>query len=304
MKSKNQNNMFSYKAILKSVSAISVALFAVMFLSSCEDRIDVDLETGEIQLVVDGWLNNFDGQQRIRLSTSQPYFDNGPIPQVTGAQVSVANLDLNLIYEFEDMGNGNYVYNQPLGERIIKQNHNYQLTVTWEGNIFTALSRANRTTVVDSITWEFREAGPFNSPAGFFAELHGTDSAGAADFYWIRTFRNGQLLQRTGLVNIAFDGAGGPGADGFPFIPPIRFRATDGNSPYEAGDSIRVEIHSMSREAYFFMEQALNQISNGGLFATPPENIVTNLVNQDPNGPRALGWFNVGMVEWMGRKIE
>jgi hypothetical protein len=282
-----------------------LSLVALMIFSqSCEDKIDVDIQNGDPQLVVDGWLNNFGGNQRIRLSLSQPYFDNGAIPQLTGAIIRVVNEDTEQVFEFIDQENGNYIYTQAPGERIVQQGFNYRLEVEWAGMTFEAFARANRTTVVDSITYEFEEISTFNQTEGYSAQLHATDSVGAPDFYWVKTFKNGSMLVRPNLINNVYDAAGGPGSDGFPFIPPIRFRATDSNDLYQVGDSIRVEIHSIDRAAFFFLDQARNQLSNGGLFATPPENIRSNIRNTDANSMAPLGWFGVSIVETLAGVIE
>jgi len=84
---------------------------------------------------------------------------------------------------------------------------------------------------------------------------------------------------------------------GFGDIPPIRDATNpvggdddDETPPWETGDEIKVEIHSISNAAFFFMEIARDQITNGdnGLFATPLANTRGNIINQ-ATGERALG---------------
>lgn len=289
---------------MRVLKNISITLLSALILVSCEDKIDVETSFGEPQLVVNAWLNNLEGQQRINLSMSQAYFDNGPIPRVTGASVKVTELISETEYLFTDINNGDYIWQPTANEKLVNLDGNYKLEIIWEGNTFNAFARGNRTIPVDSITYEFEEVSTFNEKEGYSAELHGTDIAGAPDFYWIKTYKNNQLLNRPGLVNIAYDGAGGPGADGFPFIPPIRSRATDNDNLYQMGDSIKVEIYSIDREAFFFIQQAIGQLQNGGLFATPPENIRSNVINLNERGPKALGWFGTSLVESLAIKVE
>ena len=47
--------------------------------------------------------------------------------------------------------------------------------------------------------------------------------------------------------------------------------------PYKSGDTIRVEMHSMSVEAFEFMNEALNQmtLSDATIFAPPLVNVPT-----------------------------
>ena len=51
---------------------------------------------------------------------------------------------------------------------------------------------------------------------------------------------------------------------------PIRASITNGDDPFEIGDISSVELLSMNRDAYEFLEQVTIQANNGGLFATPP----------------------------------
>ncbi|MEY2914410.1 MAG: hypothetical protein RLZZ184_3719, partial [Cyanobacteriota bacterium] len=47
----------------------------------------------------------------------------------------------------------------------------------------------------------------------------------------------------------------------------------------------------MLAETYAFFLQAQAQISNGGLFATTPENVKTNIITPEDAPTKAIGWF-------------
>ena len=100
------------------------SVLSVFSLSSCEDVIDLETETGPAQLVVDGWITNEAGPQVIRLSWSSAYFDNSAPKPVLGAEVIVTD-DLGKKYAFTDSTNqGQY---------------------TWEGASKDTLGRIGRT---------------------------------------------------------------------------------------------------------------------------------------------------------------
>jgi hypothetical protein len=40
------------------------------------------------------------------------------------------------------------------------------------------------------------------------------------------------------------------------------------------------------------------------LFSTPLANVSTNVTNLDPNGTKAVGFFNVSAVSGLGKKLE
>ena len=70
--------------------------------------------------------------------------------------------------------------------------------------------------------------------------------------------------------------------------------------------SVYVEIHSISNEAYFFMNQVFIETSReggfGALFATPLANVSTNIVPDDPNNSTA-GFFNIASVSSNGARL-
>jgi hypothetical protein len=41
----------------------------------------------------------------------------------------------------------------------------------------------------------------------------------------------------------------------------------------------------------------------GELFASPFANVRTNIINSNPNGNKAVGFFNVGTVSGLGKKF-
>ncbi|MEM6736919.1 MAG: DUF4249 family protein [Bacteroidota bacterium] len=80
-----------------------------------------------------------------------------------------------------------------------------------------------------------------------------------------------------------------------------------GNTLSIKGDSVYVEIHSISNEAYFFMEQVIIETDREGgfaaLFATPLANVSTNISPDDPSKPVA-GFFNIASVSSDGARLN
>ena len=100
------------------------------------------------------------------------------------------------------------------------------------------------------------------------------------------------------------------------FIPPIRGQINpndkDANdksvSPYVPGDSIYVEINSITVAAFDYLHEVSIQTDRPGgfseLFARPIANVSTNIVNVNPTGKKALGFFNVAAVTGLGQKFN
>ncbi|MGB0524846.1 MAG: DUF4249 family protein [Flammeovirgaceae bacterium] len=303
-----------------------IYLFAIIMglgLMSCEDPIDVTLESSIPQLTVDAWITNETKVQTVRLTVSQDYFSNTFNPDALNATVTLTDITANENYSFTDADNdGNYTYDAS-GEAIAKLNHEYQLTVVFDGNTFISTTNVNRTMPIDSVGIEYREGG-LGEPEGHYASLYARDSVGFGDFYWIRTYKwdqadnQGFWLNKPSEINISADGTFSPNARNdnielFEFILPIRDLVNpvsdpdgpDDIPPYEIGDSLYVELHGISEGSYYYLLEIQTATLNGGLFATPLNNVPTNIANADPNSTvTAIGWFGMSMVNAMGRKVE
>jgi cobyrinic acid a,c-diamide synthase len=74
------------------------------------------------------------------------------------------------------------------------------------------------------------------------------------------------------------------------------------------GDSVYVEIHSITPEAFNFLNQVVIQIDRPGgfseLFAAPLANVSTNISNMNSNGKPVVGFFCVSAVSTAGKRLE
>ena len=247
----------------------------LLLLYSCQDVIDVQTADAPAELVVDAWLTNQSQEQRIILNLSQPYFDNSPAPTVNDAVVLVENTSQGSTFSFMSQGNGAYTWAPVSGETIGQPGDEFQLSIVVGDERYSAVSQMNPVPEIDSVTHEFR-TDEIIGPDGIYAQFFARDLPGLGDTYWIKTFKNGQFLNKPQELNIAYDAGFDAGArlDQLIFIPPIRElvnRVPDEDNPdddimippYKEGDSVRVEIHSITHEAFFFMERARDQMING-----------------------------------------
>ena len=284
---------------MKKIFICILSLLGILSLSlSCTDVVKVDLDQGQVLLVVDAWVNNIPGSQTIRLTTTSPYFSETNTPPVSGASVSINDLNNNKTYTFSDAGNGNYVFTPTGFDTLAIINHQYKLNITWQGYDYNSFATLNRTTKIDSIAWLQASNQP-NQNGGLYPYIIAKDAPGEKDFYWIKAYQNNKYFYNSSAINVCEDAGGGDGTDGLYFIPPNAFfQVTPGDKPYHEKDTCRIEIHSISKSAFDFWMQAQNQINNSqdGLFANTPENIKTNIGVVTSGAPKALGWFNMAAV--------
>lgn len=282
------------------MAALTPLLFPFL---SCEDVIDIQVDDAATELVVDAWLTNEADTQTVRLTWSQTYFDNTDPPPAQNAKV-VINREDGASFEFtDDNNNGFYDWIPSADKSLGEVSHFFTLNIEVGEDLYQATAEMNRVPTLDSIIQEFRE-NEFIIDDGIYVEFFARDFAGTGDAYWIKSFKNGDYLSKATELNIAFDAGfdSGSQVDGIIFIPPIREFVNELNdedipTPWDPGEVCRVEIHSLSQDAFNFLEIARDQINNGsnGIFSVPLANTRSNVFST-ATGEAALGFFNVAAV--------
>ena len=278
--------------IMKPRHIFALSLLCSFAFYSCETVIDADLDTGPVQLSVDATLTDQPGPQTIRLTQTAAYFNNSPAPAATGATVIVTD-NTGRTFAFTDLDNDGYYDWKPAAKDTLgRVGRTYQLAITYQGDTYVATSRMNRVPAVDSIIFRKEKINPLSATEGYQAEFFARDFAGATDYYRIRYARNGVVANRPGDIVTLKDGSfpGSADTDGLVFIRPFR-QSINPDSLYALNDSVRVEVQSLTPESFEFWQQFSQQITNGGLFATPPANVPTNIINTAANGQKATGFF-------------
>jgi hypothetical protein len=280
----------------------------MLMLASCEDVVQIKLDEGSKLYVIDAFVNDLRDDQVIRVTTNDSYFSNRQAPPVTNAVVQLVDVNTNATYNFTYTTQGKYVYPITGTDTIARLGHKYILNVTIDGNTYTSLNEQKRAAVIDSIASYYNDGSdPFGGPKDTYScLLFARDKAdNNPDYYWLRTFRNDTLFNGSADINICIDGTGGTvynaPIDTIAFTPSATFL---GFKTYQYHDKCKVEIHSISRDTYFFFLQALQQINNAGLFATTPENIKTNISTPANASTRAIGWFSIASAVTKEKLVE
>ena len=220
------------------------------------------------------------------------------------------------MFNFTENKPGTYEWAPSATENIGEVGESFTLNIQLNGEVFESTTMLAPSAQIDSIAQETRK-DEFGSADGIYAILFARDVPGLGNAYWIKSFKNNQFLNKPQEINLAYDAAFDPGAmlDGTLFIPPIREfinRVPDSEgpddgdvAPWAPGDSIRVEIHSLSVAAFSFMEIARDQMTNGDntIFALPLANAKGNIVNTS-GGRDPLGMFNVAEVSSIEKRID
>lgn len=300
------NDILMKKTILRLASLLLLGTG----LNSCEDVISIETNSNPTtQLSIDAWITDESKVQTVRLTLTQPYFDQTKPRPATGATVVLVDQDSTL-YPFTEKQPGEYVWTpSAAGQTLVQVGGQYALYVSYQGEEYVATSRVNRVPPIDSINY-FKEKLPIAPPddapqEGYQADFYARDLVGPGDCYWIRAYRNDTLFNKPSQIQVAYDGgfSQGGAADGFLFILPLRASITP--ELYQANDRVRVELYSITLEAFYFLQIVRTESTNGGIFATVPGNIPSNFQNLNAQSQRkALGFFGTSAVSTFATTID
>jgi len=254
---------------------------ALIFLTSCEDVIDVNLDNAEPKLVIEAsinWLKGTSGnEQTIKLSLTAPYFDE-TIPPANGAIVLVTDQNENTYTFIEDGTTG--IYKNSNFIPIIDAT--YLLNITYDNEIYTAPETLKSVVPLDYVEQ--------NLEGGFTGEetelkAYYTDPVDETNFYFFEFISD------------------------IPVIPALEVyedRYTNGNQIFgfyteedlDVGDQVTIRNYGVSERFYNYMFILLQQNSDagGGPFETQPATVRGNCINQTNPDNFPLGYFRLSEV--------
>ena len=251
-----------------------ILLIAIGILSGCEEIISVDLNETEPVLVVDGLITNQAVPQYVKLSLSTSYFEDQPIPMVSGALVIITE-NGSLADTLAEVKPGYYQTQKIVQGQVGAQ---YDLRIIYDGEIYEASTVLRPVAAIDSITQSYKESGLFFDE-GYYVALWAQETPGLGDYYRWVYYSNGQIADSLDLLYASDEFVDGSYIANFEFF-----------YEQQVGDSVKVEQYSLTKDAYEFYSQLDEQVSFGNLFDTPPANITGNISND------ALGLFQASAL--------
>lgn len=263
---------------------IAIYLLIVVVLLGCEDPIQIDLPTNTDLVVVEGWVSNQMINQEIVLSRTQGFNNQSGPSFITGANVTVFN-NLNDQYTFQQEEDG--VYRSTVSFQGVDSLF-YQLEVILpEGDtIVSPFESVPRLVTIDSLIFaqdeEASDENPnlqvtFNFPVSW-----AQDPPDIRNYYRWRIFRNDTLFSAPNDLELLDDSA----INGNFF--PNEFRSFR----YEFGDTLTMEMQTLSEDAFDFLTLLKNQTTLlGTASGTLPATISGNLRNRSDPDKIVLGFF-------------
>lgn len=297
---------------MKACIPILFVLMLGFTMSSCEDIVTLNTPSSDHYMVIEATLTNLPGPQKIILSRSQDYFDNTDAPKIVGANVSISdNEGREYLFKESKTELGAYVWTPAVPTDIFgKVGKIFKLTVKSANEIFIASETMKRVPPIDSILYQYDEANPRQSANGkakngYDVQFYARDPIGVGDCFRVKAFKNRKQFNGTQNLVFFYDAAFQKGAlaDGLMFILPIRRSISP--ELYQAKDTVKVELYSISEDQFNFYSQARLELNNAGLFSRPAANIPTNFKNINPNSSlQGAGWFGISAVSSMETIVD
>ncbi|TGD59063.1 DUF4249 domain-containing protein [Flavobacterium humi] len=267
---------------MKNILTYSIAIIASIFFMSCEDVVNVDLDTAPPKLVIDAaikWEKGTSGnEQKIKLTTTTGFY-NSTIPSVSGATVFITNSS-NTVFNFIETPNtGEYICTN----FIPVINENYTLTVIHDGQTYTATDKLYASPDIDNIEQGvFPGIGEDQIQVKFYYQDNG-----AEDNFYLLGFKNS---------NIAFPEYGVAPDEFFQGNQMFGFYTDEDLKP---NDVLDLSLQGISERYSNYMTKLLNiaGTNEGNPFTAPPATLRGNIINQTSKANFPLGYFSLGEVD-------
>lgn len=265
---------------------IFILLLIAVSMMSCEKTVILDVTQNQPRVIIEGLVTNRPGYQYVKVTWSSGFYATGASPRIENASVRVTD-DAGNHYDFvHNPGNDadSTGYYRPATPFVGVIGRTYHLAVQVDEDLFEAKDLLTPVTNIDSLSSRINEderedpdkVGKFYEVLMFAKEPQAT-----TDYYLFKFYRNDSLTFDSDTdIYYADDELLGENIDGVP--SPVY---------YAPGDLARVEVYSLSRDAYVFLNDLQRLLTNdGGLFGQPPSNSRNNLSNG------ALGFFQASAL--------
>jgi len=253
-----------------------LSLLLVLFFSSCEDVVTLDLETGATKIVVDAeiiWQKGTTGnEQVVKISKTAPYYNN-TTPKVSGAQVRIEN-STGDVFTFNETEPGNYVCTNFVP--VIGMD--YKLFVTAEGQSFTAVEKLTSVTPIDRV--EQAIVPDFGGEDVIELTFYYKDPVDQENYYLTDYKSDFLLFPEYELTDDELYNGN-----------EISTRFSD-EDKIQPGTIVNITNRGISKNFYNYMNLLL-EVYGGSPFSVPPGNIRGNIVNTTDANNFAFGYFRL-----------
>jgi hypothetical protein len=259
---------------MKTFNFILIGL-AAFVLSSCEDVIDLNLETGAEKYVVEANLSDSLGTCKVLISKTKSFSAPNDFAGQSGARVTITDNQGN-ISTLAEISPG--IYQAPTLKGV--PGLTYNLRVEISGSVFTAVSKMPPLVKLEDVY--IKELLIFDGVRKM-THVQFTDPAGKGNYYKFVEYRNGVYNKAISVINDDL-------IDGNLVNQLLAPREFDDESKLQPGDKVKVDFLTIDEPVYKYWFSVESGAQGEGE-TSAPINPVTNL-----NGG-ALGYFSAHTIQ-------
>jgi hypothetical protein len=266
-----------------------IGILTVFFFNSCQDVVDIPLNTDKPRLVIDANINWIKGtvgnNQTIKLSTTTDFYTN-VIPVVSGATVFIKNSS-NVIFNFIEIPNtGMYV----CSNFVPVIDETYTLTVINNGQSYSATESLKSVAAITSVTQEMQTGlgADFLKIKTFF------DDPADVDNYYLYKYKFTKNLKPEYSL------------DDDLFFQGNTFYSLVLEEDTKPSEKVEITHYGISKAYFNYMTILLSVSgsSGGGPFQTPPSTVKGNIKNETNFDNYPLGYFRLSEADVTNYTIQ
>jgi hypothetical protein len=246
-------------------------LLVITFCCACKKLVDLNLDQGKQQLIIEGNIDNHAGVQSVRISRSLPVSASNNFPGVSGASVRVSD-NLGNSFRFNETSPGVYTLFNVAGH----SGRTYTLNVIVDGQTYTAKSTMPNPVPLDSLT---ASEDQFGNEKRTTVAVNYKDPAQVLNYYLFKMTINGIRVTRIFSDSDFF-------TDGRVVKRDLYLTSND-EVEIMPKDNVGIEMQCIDLPVYTYWRTMEQQYSSGNPNdVTTPSNPPNNLSNN------ALGYFS------------
>ena len=266
---------------MKNIFFLFVA--GLLFFSSCEKVVLIDLNSKDPKPVVQANITNDPGPYTVQLNYTANYYESNTFPAISGASVVLS----------DNTGNSETLTETTAGlykttSLVGTPGKTYTLTFSTTGKQYVANSTMPTVVAIDSVVFQKRE-GRGNIPIDTYQlTCKFKDIPGVTNYYMLEVTSNDTLaINKNANIRVLSDKL----VDGTEMAMTYRSR-------FLLNDSVSVKLKCIDKPTYDFYSTLPNAMGDSGFLSSLPANPVNNITNG------GLGFFSAYSVSRMAAVVH
>ncbi len=229
---------------------IYIAILSIISILSCEEVIEIDLNSADPKIVVEANITDDPGPYLVKLSWTENYFEPSEFIRINDAFVVISD-DQGVIDTLSEAEAGIYYTSKIHGV----PGNTYTLRITINGDEIIASSTMPDKIELDAINYEYILAPTPHDEDGYRLKCEFQDPEDEENFYRFKVYQNDTLYYKNKYDIYLWDDKF---FDGNYVDLAVKRRGT---FPLKINDSMRIELLTYNEKTFMYYTTLLNSIT-------------------------------------------